>query len=176
MVLIISQRLSLRPFQQSDLLPLAGILSDEISMAFWPRPFTVLEVQHRIDRNIYVNQTQGIGRLAIIHNESGELIGDCGLSFSTINDKEELDIGYIVSPAYWNIGVATEAANACLNGMNEYIGECRIVANMPIEHHASQRVAIKLGMTLECTFINKRNRNQLTYLYRMPDRTRRSLE
>ena len=41
----------------------------------------------------------------------------------------------------------------------------RIVANMSHDHYSSIKVAEKLGMTKEKEFINKRNRNILTYLY-----------
>ncbi|WP_442601200.1 hypothetical protein [Paenibacillus sp. KN14-4R] len=41
-----------------------------------------------------------------------------------------------------------------------------ICANMPHNHTVSRRIAEKIGMQLEAEFVNKRNRDILTNLYR----------
>ena len=41
----------------------------------------------------------------------------------------------------------------------------RIIANMPVDHLASRAVAERLGMRLERTFVNPKNRGFETCLY-----------
>ena len=77
----------------------------------------------------------------------------------------EYDLGYIIHCKYWRRGFALEAARACLAfGLKEK-GLERICANMPFDHIASMRIAERIGMTREKEFINKGNRDILTYLY-----------
>lgn len=77
----------------------------------------------------------------------------------------EHDLGYIVHHPHWSNGYATEAAEACKRYALETLGLRRLVANMPVEHTASARVAEKIGMTLEKTFDNPKNRGIETRLY-----------
>lgn len=60
----------------------------------------------------------------------------------------------------WNV-----KERACVDYGIHTLGLRRIVANMPCDHIASMRVAERLGMQREATFLNLRNRNLLTYLY-----------
>ena len=41
------------------------------------------------------------------------MIGQCGLTLQTWQDKEILEIGYLFQKAYWHKGYVTEAAIAC---------------------------------------------------------------
>lgn len=56
-------------------------------------------------------------------------------------------------------------AEACKRYAVATLGILRLVANMPMEHIASIRVAEKIGMTWEKTFNNRRNRGIATHLY-----------
>ena len=59
----------------------------------------------------------------------------------------------------------TEAAAVILCVELDSIGLSRIVANIPHDHSSSAGVAKKTVMKKEFEFINKRNRDILTYLY-----------
>jgi ribosomal-protein-alanine N-acetyltransferase len=61
---------------------------------------------------------------------SGTLVGYCGLLVQTVDGLPELEIGYLLLPAHWGQGYATEAAFSLTNV-------------------ASQRVALNLGMHVE---------------------------
>jgi RimJ/RimL family protein N-acetyltransferase len=160
-----TSRLILRHFTEDDLGDLHPILSDPITMSFWPAPFSTDDTRRWITQNRLRYLEQGFGRLAIILKAGQLLIGDCGLVMSEIDGKPENDLGYIVSHPYWGQGYATEAAEACKQYGFQTLGLRRICANMPISHQASRRVAERLGMRLEKTFVNQRNRNIQTYLY-----------
>ncbi len=160
-----TQRLILRPYVTDDINALHKILSDEKTMSFWPAPFTIEQTRRWIERSIKSYRENQFGRFAVELKESGKLIGDCGILLSEVDGKQENDLGYIIHSDYWGRGYGTEAAQACLDfGFNK-LGLTRIAANMASDNTASIRVAEKIGMIKEKEYLNKRNRNILTYLF-----------
>ena len=158
-------RLLLREYQPDDLMGLHVILSDAITMQFWPAPFTPEATRSWIERQIASYAKRGYGRWAVIGRESGEQIGDAGFMDANINGRDEVDLGYIIHYPYWRQGFAVEAAGACLAYARAHLPIGRVVANMPHDHLASQRVAERLGMSSAGEFFNPRNRNIRTLLY-----------
>ncbi len=85
---------------------------------------------------------------AVILQESGEMIGAGEL---TIQDETNRvgEIGYILNPTYWGLGLATEAAKRLIEyGMNE-LKLHRIYATCDPRNTASSRVLEKVGMRKE---------------------------
>lgn len=160
-----TQRLHLRPLTPDDLPALHRILSDPITMSFWPAPFSEDASRAWIERQMQNYQQHGFGRLALIERVSGELIGDCGIMPALIDGQPENDLGYIIFHTFWRQGYASEAAAAWLQHGFDLLQLDRICANMPVDHLGSRRVAEKIGMRLEREFHNQRNRNILTCLY-----------
>ena len=58
----------------------------------------------------------------------------------------EVDLGFRFLKAYWNQGLATESAVACLDFGFEVLGLPEIVAYVMPENGASIRVLEKIGM------------------------------
>lgn len=167
MIVIQTDRLILRTYEEQDADLLHPILSDTRTMAFWPAPFTREQTKMWVESNIASYRSNGFGRWALVRKTDGRLIGDAGLKLSEIDGVREHDLGYIIAADEWGQGYGYEAANGCLrHGFGE-LGLHRICANMPVDHVASKRVAEKLGMRLEKRFYNVRNRNKETYLYAM---------
>lgn len=160
-----TERLILRRLSMEDFGALHRVFSDPITMKFWPAPFTENETRRWISRAIHDYETLGFGRWALISKETGELIGDCGIMRLEVAGETENDLGYIIHHPHWGNGYATEAAGACKRYALETSGLRRLAANMPVEHTASARVAEKIGMTLEKTFHNPKNRGIETRLY-----------
>ncbi|HEX9372557.1 MAG TPA: GNAT family N-acetyltransferase [Roseiflexaceae bacterium] len=158
-------RLILRPLRPDDLDVLYSILSDPITMSFWPAPFSGEQVQAWIERAIAHEHEHGFGRRAVVLKTSGELIGDCGLRRAELDGAIENDLGYILFRDHWRRGYAAEAAAACLAHGFGALRLDRICANMPADHLASRRVAERIGMRLEKQYHNRRNRGILTCLY-----------
>lgn len=159
-----TKRLIIRRYTEEDENELYGILSDPVTMAYWPQPFSLLQVRDWIRRSIDSYEQEGYGGWAVIEKETMELLGNCGLTKLELEGRMENDLGYIIAHEKWNCGYATEAAAAC----KEYAfanGITRLSANMPFNHVASQRIAEKIGMKKEKEFINPRNRDILTFLY-----------
>ena len=160
-----TERLILRPPATDDLEALHGIFSDPITMSFWPVPFVKDGTRSWIFRSLRDHEEMGFGRRPIILKSSGEIIGDCGILRAEIVGETEYDLGYIIHHPYWRKGYASEAAEACKHHAVKRLGIRRLVANMPVDHAASVRVAEKLGMRWEKTFRNPKNRDIETHLY-----------
>src|SRR5437870_580693 len=109
-----TEHLNLREVTLDDVGPLYQILSNPITMQFWPKPFDQKGVERWIQRSVDAYRDLGFGRYAIILKSSGELVGDCGFMRVEVNGTQENDLGYILDKKYWNQGLATEAAKACL--------------------------------------------------------------
>ena len=165
MNIIETERLIIRSYSHNDISKLSIILSDPITMSFWPEPFTIEQTRHWVNSNILRCEELGFGRWAVILKDTEELIGDCGIMITEIDGKQELDLGYIIHYPYWKNGFATEAAEACKEYAFNDLGIKRLCANMPFNHEASRKTAEKIGMKKEKEFYNKRNREILTYLY-----------
>lgn len=160
-----TERLLLRRWTSDDLDRLFSILSDPITMQFWPAPLTIDAARAWIERALHNYASLGFGRFAVVLKESSAVIGDCGLMHTEVAGQPEYDLGYIIHHPYWRQGYATEAAMACSDYAFSTLGIRRLVANMAVDHVGSMSVARRLGMRLERVFANPRNRNMPTYLY-----------
>ncbi|CAM3897090.1 GNAT family N-acetyltransferase [Shewanella aquimarina] len=90
----------------------------------------------------------GFARYALIHKQSNELIGFCGIKHEPLLNRGQggVDIGYRMLPEYWGKGLATEAVSACLRYARETLGINCVYAEVMKENVASIRVLEKAGM------------------------------
>jgi Acetyltransferases, including N-acetylases of ribosomal proteins len=160
-----TERLILRRLTPEDEEALHTIVSDPVTMAFWPRPFTREEAAAWIRRSRDQYAERGFGRYAVVDRGSGALIGDCGILATTTDGEPVNDIGYILHHPYWGRGLATEAAAAVRDYAFGELGLPVLHANMPHDHHGSRRVAEKIGMRFVREFANARNRGIRTLFY-----------
>lgn len=159
-----TERLILRELTPEDVERVFALLSDPITMQFWPKPFDREGAESWLKRAITSYRENGFGRYAVILKSSGDFIGDCGLMRSEVNGVLENDLGYIIDHRFWRKGYGSEAAKACLDYGLQVLKMKRIVANMETKHLASKAVAVKLGFRMEREFLNLKNRNLPTYL------------
>ncbi|MGB5461012.1 MAG: GNAT family N-acetyltransferase [Eudoraea sp.] len=97
----------------------------------------------------YENNLGGLN--ALISKDSGQLIGMCGLLIQTVDEIQELEIGYSILPEYWKKGYATEAAKKCKSyGFDRKLAES-IISIIHIDNIGSQKVALNNGMHLDKT-------------------------
>jgi RimJ/RimL family protein N-acetyltransferase len=66
-----------------------------------------------------------------------------------IDGVDEIEIGYRMRPDYWNQGLTTEAALAVRDHAFRDLKLPRVISLIHPENIASQRVAEKIGMSLE---------------------------
>ena len=85
---------------------------------------------------------------ALVYRENGKMIGTCG--FTRFNlEANSAEIGYVLNPAYWGMGLAPEAARRILQFGFLELRLHRIEAHYMIGNDRSRRVMDKIGMTFE---------------------------
>jgi RimJ/RimL family protein N-acetyltransferase len=107
-----TDRLILREYTLDDFDALYEILSDEETMAHYPKPFDEDRVRDWIQWNLNNYKKYGFGLWALVLKETGEFIGDCGLTLQIIDGEGLPEIGYHVHKKYWRQGLGKEAAQA----------------------------------------------------------------
>ena len=96
----------------------------------------------------------GYGRWAVVDRESGRLIGRAGLEHREYDSGVELELGYLIDPAFWHRGIATEVCQAILSFAGENLDFPRI--NALTDRHNTPSLALldKLGFVfLEDTLV-----------------------
>ncbi|GAB5466749.1 MAG: GNAT family N-acetyltransferase [Candidatus Kapaibacteriales bacterium] len=147
MILAETERLLIRPFQKSDLEPLAAMLADRDVMRFISKGETLsyTESTAYLERQIAHYEETGWSRFALIEKSSNNFIGFCGYAYF----NGELDFGWRLKKEYWKKGYATEAAKKVLDlGHRTFIFP-RIVSIAYSDNLASIKIMQKIGMKYE---------------------------
>src|SRR5215469_16616800 len=100
-VAIETERLRLRPLRPDDLDAMHAYLGDRQTMLYYPAPFTREFVRAGIARNVESYAKYGYGLFGVVLKSSGQLIGDCGLSWQEVDGASELEVGYHFHRAHW---------------------------------------------------------------------------
>ena len=111
-MIIETERLYLREMKENDFEALNKILADSNIMQHYPYTFDEARVRNWIQRNIDRYRIFGFGLWAVCLKETGEMIGDCGLTMQLINGQIKPEIGYHIRADKQRKGYAKEAAIA----------------------------------------------------------------
>lgn len=151
---LVTERLTIRPFNPADARQLHSIVSQPKVMKFLPEGVMTLEEVRRIIEWLQTCYQQNTPEkivkwtLGIIWGRTSQVIGWCGLGPLEFSPKEiELFCG--LSESYWGRGIAVEACQAVLDYAFSSIGLTRVVAVVHPENRQSRRLIEKLGMELE---------------------------
>ena len=107
-----TERLFLREMSRDDFDSLYNVLADQEIMRHYPYAFDDQKVMNWIDRNVNRYSEHGFGLWAVCLKDSGEMIGDCGLTLQNINGTMLPEIGYHIRADQQRKGYAREAASA----------------------------------------------------------------
>ena len=110
--MIETPRLLLRNYSLSDFDSLYEIMSDPETMQHYPAPFDADRTRNWITWNLDNYEKYGFGLWAVVLKETGEFIGDCGITLQNIDGEILPEIGYHIHKKYWRRGFAKEAARA----------------------------------------------------------------
>lgn len=133
---------------------LSAILQDEQTMTAYEGAFDDAMVDAWLERMLTRYQEDKFGLWAVVLRESGEMIGQCGLTRQHIMNEDVIEVGYLFNRAFWHQGFALEAASACRDYGFETLQCERLYAQVRDTNIASMNVAIRLGMTVRGRFIN----------------------
>jgi ribosomal-protein-alanine N-acetyltransferase len=142
-------RLLLRPFRDEDIDRLATLMADKDFMRFSLGVFAREKTAEFLNKVIARDRQNLPSQFAVIFRADERLIGYCGFFAQIVDGIEELEIGYRMDRAYWNRGLATEAARAVRDYAFNELRLSRVMSLIHPENVASRRVAEKNGMTVE---------------------------
>ena len=111
-MVIETERLLLREMTYDDFHALYQVLADPDIMQHYPYTFDDARVRGWINRNIERYKILGFGLWAVCLKDTGEMIGDCGLTMQLINGQIKPEIGYHIRADKQRKGYAKEAAIA----------------------------------------------------------------
>lgn len=141
-----TERLRFREIVDDDLIHVAAMLGDPMVMTYYPEPKTRSESAEWIERMKTRYAEDGHG-LWVVESHDGDFVGDCGLTWQSVNDVRVLEVGYHVRSSMQRLGHATEAARACVELARRHFAPIELTAIIHPENRASRRVAEKIGMT-----------------------------
>lgn len=142
-------RLVFREMTDEDLDTIAGLLGDPDVMRYYPRPKDRSEARGWIEWNQDLYRREGFGLWVIALRETGEFVGDCGLTPQEVEGTVDVEVGYHVRADLQGHGYATEAAAACRDHARDVLGIARLIAIIHPDNVPSQRVAEKIGLSHE---------------------------
>ena len=148
-----TERLILRKLTEQDFSDLCKILQDEEVMYAYEHAFLGEEVWAWVDKQLNRYAQYEFGLWAAILKETGELIGQAGLTMQDCDGREVLEIGYLFQKAFWHKGYATEAAVACRDYAFETLLAEEVYSIIRDNNIASQNVAKRVGMEKVGSFV-----------------------
>lgn len=145
-MIIETKRLYLRELRLSDMSALSKILQDEQTMYAYEGAFDDHEVQNWLEKQIDNYRRDGFGLWAVVLKETGEMIGQCGLTWQDLSGQQVLEIGYLFQRSFWKNGYAIEAAMACRDYAFAQLKADEVFSIIRDTNLASQKVAKRNGM------------------------------
>ena len=145
-IILRTQRLILRELTQADLPALRRVLQDKEAMYAYEHAFSEEETIAWLQNQLRRYREDGFGLWGAAHRESGELIGQCGLTLQPVGERRVLEVGYLFERAVWHNGYATEAAAACMQYAFSVLGAKEVYSIIRDNNLPSQRVARRNGM------------------------------
>jgi ribosomal-protein-alanine N-acetyltransferase len=150
-IILEAQRLILRHLVMDDLGALFALYRDPQIRKYFPDGALTLEqTKEELEWHLHGHpEHPELGLWATIHKESGKFIGRCGLLPWEIDNVLEIEIAYLLDKSYWGQGLATEAALGIMDYAFEKLNVSRLICLIDPCNSASQKVAQRIGMTLE---------------------------
>jgi [ribosomal protein S5]-alanine N-acetyltransferase len=129
-----------------DLDALHAIQSDPVHMRFYPHPFSMDESRTWIERMQARYDEVGFALLAVEDRGTGEFLGNVGPHVQHVDDVDEVELGWSITPKRARQGIATEAAVACRDWAFATLDIDRVISLILPENEPSRGVAEHLGM------------------------------
>ena len=144
--MIETKRLIFREYTSADYDDLAAVISDPETMKHYPRPYDANGVNRWLNWNFDNYREYGFGLWALVLKETGEFIGDCGITMQNIDGEQLPEIGYHINKKYWLQGLACEAARAVRDWTFENTEFKALYSYMTQGNTASWSTAASAGM------------------------------
>lgn len=143
--IVATERLVVRTIALEDVEALAAIWCDPAATAYMGGPRRFDEVCRALREDLPPAQEPAFNLWPTIEKASGRIVGHCGLLDKEVAGRPEIELVYVLAPAAWGQGFATEAGRAIRDYALKSLRLRRLAALIHPENAASERVAAKLG-------------------------------
>ena len=150
-------RLFLREMCMDDFDSLYAVLSDPEIMMHYPYSFDEQRVRDWIERNMNRYKNDGFGLWAVCLKDTGEMIGDCGLTLQNIDDELLPEIGYHIRRDKQRMGYAKEAAAAVRDWAFANTDYPALYSYCKYTNEPSYKTAEAIGMHFEKEYLDEVN-------------------
>ena len=164
--IIEGDRFYLREYQESDFDDLCEIYADPENMKDFGEVYSKEKVKHLMDWTFQNYKRFGFGFWAIIDKNSGEFIGDCGLSMQKIDGEWLPEIGYHIKKQYHNKHYASDAAKL----VKEYIFKYYTYPRLYSYTNKGNVVSVKVMQNNNMSFLKEYSEDGETYVVYAVDR------
>lgn len=141
-----TERLILREYTMEDFEGLYAILSDPVTMSHYPRPYDEKGTLRWLNWSLDNYEKYGFGLWAIELKETGQFMGDCGITMQNIDGETLPEIGYHIHRDYWRQGYGKEAARAVRDWFFTHTDFDTVYSYMTCSNTASYSTAASAGM------------------------------
>ena len=152
-----TKRLLLREMDPDDYQALLLVLGDPEIMLHYPYTFDEKRVKNWIEKNIERYRLFGFGLWAVCLKDTGEMIGDCGLTLQDINGKMLPEIGYHIRRDCQQKDYAGEAAKAVRNWAFRNTDYPTLYSYCKYTNVPSIKTAESIGMHFVCEYSDETN-------------------
>ena len=169
LIILETKRLILRRQTESDVDPLVALWSNPQVTRYLGGPRDQQALRESFVQSALSPFSDEYDLWPVVEKESGTVIGHSGLLDKEVEGKTEVELVYVISPDRWGNGYATEIALGLTSYAFESLELDRIIALIEPENKASERVAIKLGMTYKSAITRSNGAVRKLYFLDSPD-------
>ena len=146
MIIIETKRLRLREYTLDDFDNLKAVISDPETMKYYEKPYDDEGVKRWLNWCMKSYQDNGFGLFAIELKETGQFIGDCGLSLQNIDGEILPEIGYHINKNFWRNGYAKEAGTGVKEWAFKNTEYTKLYSYMTKDNVPSYSTALSIGL------------------------------
>ncbi len=142
-----TERLRLRCYRDGEAPLVHRLMGDARVMRFYPEVYDLERSQKVFDAIARLYQTLGYTMLAAERLSDGAFVGQIGLlHWDDVDDREDVEVAYMLLAEHWGMGYATEAARACRDWAFAHLPVDRVVSYIDVRNEPSIKVAERNGM------------------------------
>jgi len=151
MVILETERLTIRRLLPTDLDDLSALYSDEETRRFFPDGTrTRAETWEELEWFLHGHPRHAeLGLWATVERSTGDFLGRCGLLPWTIDGVDEVELAFLINKTRWREGLATEAAQGIVWYAAERLRLKRLICLIMPGNVASAKISERVGMRFE---------------------------
>lgn len=158
-----TSRLSFRELTLEDYADVASVLLDDEVVRKMNSRVSEELVRRWLNRRLEHYRALGHSHWHVSLKENGEFVGIIGIVPEVVEGEEYLGLGYLIRREHQRMGYAYEGAKACLEWAFRELRPGKIIAEIDANNRASRRLAEKLGMAVEKSYLRFNGEAEVPY-------------